>query len=550
MADQPTRQELYDRLRHASKDEVVLEEMIRLGFWSARGELPHDPADEIRRRGELQRLLDALRTEQSRLHNVEALRRELRKRRFEASRLKRQETRERRLRERAERAQAWRQQQQRAIAYLGEGVSGGLNHQQSEVARLEGQGLPVLHAAPELAAAMGISLGMLRFLSFSRRTSTLTHYRRFALPKKTGGQRIISAPMPRLKAAQHWILSQVLEKLAPHASAHGFRAGRSTMSNAVPHVGSDVVINLDLKDFFPTVAYPRVKGLFRSFGYSEALATIFGLLCTEPAVETVELDGRAWTVALGPRFLPQGAPTSPAITNLICRRLDEGLVAHAERLGFTYTRYADDLTFSGSGEAKHKTGRLLGLVSAEVVDAGFQVHPDKTRVLRRGRRQEVTGIVVNDRPNVDRETLRRFRATLFQLEKDGLSGKRWGDSDNVLAAIQGFASYVWMVNPEKGAAFRAQVRRIVAKYGPATPATPASALAPDASALVPDASVVTPASALAPEPARTGETASAAATGTDSPAPAGTDAAPTGTEAGGAVGGPAGKKWWKLFGGE
>jgi retron-type reverse transcriptase len=287
---------------------------------------------------------------------------------------------------------------------------------------------------------------------------------RFQVPKKSGGVRLISAPMPRLKAVQHWILRHILEKVALHECAHGFRAGRSIVTNARPHVGAETVVNLDLQDFFPTITYRRVKGLYRSFGYSEAAATILGLLCTEPATEEVELDGRKYFVATGARHLPQGAPTSPAVTNALCRRLDRRLLKLAGELGFTYTRYADDLTFSASGEnLRHLSGVLAGVKSI-VEHEGFAVHPEKTRVLRRSRQQEVTGIVVNSRANVSRQELRRFRATLYQIEKDGPAGKSWGHSQDVIASIQGFANFVYMVNPEKGAELQQRVRAIVEKY--------------------------------------------------------------------------------------
>src|SRR5262249_12338200 len=145
---------------------------------------------------------------------------------------------------------------------------------------------------------------------------------RFKIPKKTGGERLISAPMPRLKKAQYWILDNILRRVEVSDSAHGFLTGRSIVSNARPHVGADLIINLDLKDFFPTVSYKRVKGLFKSLGYSESAASVLGLICTEPDVEEVELDGKRYFVALTDRHLPQGAPTSPSITNILCRRLD------------------------------------------------------------------------------------------------------------------------------------------------------------------------------------------------------------------------------------
>ncbi len=313
MSDQPrTRQELYDRIRQIGREEFILEEMIRYGFWPAQGTIPEDPADEIRRRGELQRELGKLREESRILHNEEALRKRLLQERLAESRRKRQETKERREKERQQRADAWREKKAQEITYLGEGVSGGLNNTDGDEERLQSYGLPICGKTAQIATAMGITVGELRFLAFSRQTSTITHYIRFKIPKKTGGERLISAPMPRLKNAQHWILNNILEKLELHDTAHGFRHNRSIVSNAQPHVGSDVIINFDLKDFFPSISYKRVKGLFHSFGYSEAAATIFGLLCTEPEIAAVELDGKTYYVALTHRHLPQGSPASPA----------------------------------------------------------------------------------------------------------------------------------------------------------------------------------------------------------------------------------------------
>jgi hypothetical protein len=226
-----------------------------------------------------------------------------------------------------------------------------------------------------------------------------------------------------------------------------------------------VVINLDLKDFFPTITYPRVWGVFRALGYSRAAATILALLCTEPQTTTVKMDGQTWHVATGPRLLPQGAPTSPALTNILCRRLDKRLSTFAQNRGLTYTRYADDLTFSSKTPLTTHAGGLLSLVRRVLREEGFQVHPDKTRVLRRGRQQEVTGVVVNDKLSVDRKTLTRFRAVLFQIERDGPQGKRWGNSDDVIAAVEGYANFVMMVDPEKGRAFKARARALVQRHG-------------------------------------------------------------------------------------
>lgn len=510
------RQELYDRIRATSREEVVFEEMVRLGFWPTRSGRPGDPADVIHRRNELLGQIRALTTEQGRLHNLEAMKRELRKRRLAESKRKQKETRERRERERLARSAAWKERKGRELLFLGRGVSGGLSERATDEARLGRLGLPVLASPEALAQAMGLSVGKLRALCFTRTASTTHHYVRFLLPKKTGGTRLISAPLPRLKAAQAWVLEHVLAKVALHEAAHGFRPGRSIVTNARPHVGAGVVVNLDLKDFFPSVGYPRVKGVFLRLGYSEATATVLALLCTEPDVDEVELDGRRYFVSQGTRRLPQGAPSSPALTNLLCRRLDSRLTGAARKLGFVYTRYADDLTFSASGPGPHDAGALLRLVRWVVRQEDFTPHPDKTRVLRRGRQQEVTGVVVNDKPGVDRQTLKRFRALLHQLEKTGPEGKHWGSGGDVIASAVGFAHYVAMVDPVKGKALVLKARALEQRHGRRVPVAPK---APP------------PSDVPAPAPPPTATPAPPEAPGGKEPAP---------TE-------PAKKKWWKLF---
>ncbi|BDA73405.1 RNA-directed DNA polymerase (Reverse transcriptase) [Calothrix sp. PCC 7716] len=465
MSDQPrTRQELYDRIRQTGKDEFILEEMIRFGFWVPQGTIPEDPADEIRRQGEIRQELEKLRQQSSQLRNEKELRKQMLKQRLEESRRKQQETKERREKERLERAAAWQEKKQKNIIYLGEDVSGGLNNTEANIERLQSHNLPLCNTALEIAEAMGVTIGKLRFLAFNRKTSTISHYIRFKVPKKTGGERLISAPMPNLKQAQYWILENILNKLEVHDAAHGFRENRSIITNATPHVGADVIINFDLKDFFPSISYKRVKGLFQSFGYSEAAATIFALICTAADIEQVELDGKTYYVALDDRHLPQGSPASPAITNLLCRRLDRRLQGMAENIGFTYSRYADDLTFSAKTENRRHICNIMRRTESIVTHEGFNINHDKTRVLRNTNQQEVTGIIVNNKLNISKKVLKKFRATLHQIEQEGLQGKYWGNSHDTLAAITGFANFVAMVNPEKGAEFQQQLQRIKNKY--------------------------------------------------------------------------------------
>lgn len=455
------RQELYDRIRRSSKDEVIVEEMVRLGFWETEA-LPDDPVDDIQRIGELERQLRALISEQSRLHDVDAMKKEARRRRLAEAKARREETKRRREEERAARAEAWAARKQQEILYLGEGVSTALGKREGQAR----PGLPDVQDAASLAAAMGITVGELRWLTFHRRVSETSHYARFRIPKKTGGTRLISAPMPRLKDAQRWVLEQILEPVPLHDAAHGFVAGRSIVTNAAAHVGREVVVNLDLKDFFPTLTFPRVRGVFQALGYSPEVATLLGLLCTEPEVAEVELDGRRWFVHRSERFLPQGSPCSPAITNLVCRRLDQRLAGLAEKLGFTYTRYADDLTFSG---APDRVRTLLKAVDAIVTDEGFTVHPDKTRVMRRGGCQEVTGLVVNDRLGVPRRMMRRWRAVLHQVRHGGVEGRSFGPGNDVMASLLGFAALVKMVDPDRGAAMLTDARLVADGIGWSAP---------------------------------------------------------------------------------
>lgn len=462
---QETRQQLYDRIRRTSKDEFVLDEMIRLGFWPKNEGTPSIPETIIRQQGELTRELQDLWKKQNRLKNRDLMLREMRKTRLEESRKKQAETKIRKQKEREERAKLWQECKKEDIIYLGDKVSAGLNNKSNNEERLSRNNLPEPDNIKSLSESMNISVGQIRFLAFSRKVSKISHYKRFLIPKKQGGTRLISAPMPRLKNAQYWILDNILEKIPIHKAAHGFISNKSILTNATPHLDKNLVINMDLKDFFPTLTYTRVKGMFLSFGYSEQMATIFGLLCTEPDTEELKLDDERYFLAKSERFLPQGAPTSPAVTNIICRSLDARLSGAAAKHGFCYTRYADDMTFSASESGAKNQTKLLWQVKKIVSDEGFTIHPEKTRIMHKGRRQEVTGIVVNKIPNIRRKTLDRFRTLLFQIEKDGIKGKHWNNSPNLLTAIKGYAGYVAMVNPKKGRVLVERVGRICSANG-------------------------------------------------------------------------------------
>ena len=464
MDSRQRRQEIYDRIRNSSREEVILREMQRLGFWPKGEEKPSLAEELIQEEVELSRELRELLAKQRLYKDQEELLEAIRKERLANSRAKQKENQEKKEQEKAARAAAWVAIKERDVIYLGEGVSAGLSTEESEKAKLAAKGVPVFKTVEGLAEAMGITVGKLRFLAYNRKVSKTSHYKRFYIAKKRGGKRLISAPMPDLKKAQHWILKHILDPTQLHDAAHGFRHGRSIVSNAFPHLKQDLVINLDLKDFFPSIHYKRVKGVFRGMGYSEKIATVLALITTEPEADQVEVDGQTYWVAKSDRMLPQGAPTSPAITNIICRRMDARLLGIAKKLGFTYTRYADDLTFSGTGESGRNISRLLAMTKKVVREEDFRIHPDKMRIMRQGSRKEVTGVVVNEKPGISRKKLKKFKALIFQIEKDGIKGKSWDGSSNLLASIRGYAQFICMVDPEKGRPLAERVDKILKQH--------------------------------------------------------------------------------------
>lgn len=337
------------------------------------------------------------------------------------------------------------------IIFLGRGVSRGLADRRANVERLGQLGLPVLASPADVAEALGLSIPQLRWLAFHSEAATRVHYVRFSVPKRSGGTRELAAPHQTLARCQQWILANILVKVGKHGAAHGFIAGRSTVTNAAAHVGRKVVVNLDLCDFFPTITFPRVRGIFQQLGYSPAAATILALLCTESPRRTVVYAGQKFFAATSPRALPQGACTSPALSNLAARRLDSRLNGLCVKLGWTYTRYADDLTLSSSAEdVNAKVGYLLARVRHIAQDEGFEVNEKKTRIQRRQTAQSVTGLVVNDRVAVPRKLARRLRSILHHARREGLASQNRTGHANFVGYVHGMIAYVSMVNPEQG----------------------------------------------------------------------------------------------------
>lgn len=460
MADDP-KAWLYKQVTQERNEQVILQQMKLHGFWPASEGIPADPPAEAAERLALEAEIATLLQTQALVKNPEQALAEERKRRWEASKKRRAEAKAKKAHEQKHRREAYEVLRRANVVHAGAGVSGGLADAVSDAAKLTALNLPILHTAPELALAMQISLSALRWLSYHRKGATLVHYHRYEIAKKTGGMRCISAPKPALRKAQSWIQENILARIPLQAQAHGFVPSRSIVTNAQDHAGRAVVINLDMKDFFPSLTFRRVKGMFESFGYSEQIATVLALLCTEPPRVAAELAGKVYHVALGERVLPQGACTSPAITNILCRKLDRRLAGLGRKHGFTYTRYADDVTFSGDNPAV--VGRLLRSVRSILAAEGFTEHPTKTRVMRQANRQEVTGVTVNVRPTLARKELRELRAILHNALIHGLASQNRANHPAFVESLRGRVAFACMVDPVRGGRLKASLARVLGR---------------------------------------------------------------------------------------
>lgn len=313
--------------------------------------------------------------------------------------------------------------------------------------QLARHGLPVWREECEVAAALELTVGQLRHFSIHRDREKAPHYVSFAIPKRRGGERIIMAPKRRLKAIQRRLLHELVSHLPCSEAAHGFRLQRSVRTGAEAHVGKEVVIHCDLKDFFPTVHFGRVRGLLIAYGYSYQVASALAALMTEAERQPVVIEEATFHVPVTSRYCVQGAPTSPGLCNAILLRLDRRLTGLAKALGFSYTRYADDLTFSG--HRKDGVGSVLGTVRRLVEEEGFTLNEAKTRVMRRGRRQQVTGVTVNEVLGLNRKERRLLRAQLHRL--------RTTDDPELRRQVEGKLAYLHMLNPAQAAALRGDI---------------------------------------------------------------------------------------------
>jgi len=265
--------------------------------------------------------------------------------------------------------------------------------------------LKELKSFADIAAALGISSGNLKNIIFEYKKNS---YEKFNIPKKNGGIRTIYKPNGQLAAIQHQLCKILDNSYKPHYNAHGFIKDKGILTNAENHVGKKYVLNLDLEKFFESVKFPRVRGMFINyFRLQENVATVLANICCHP-------EG----------FLPQGAATSPVVTNILLKTLDKELTRLAKESNWAkYSRYADDITFSSNKKfikniVEENDGEIeLGKELVWIIQQnGFKINEKKTRLQTKYDHQEVTGIVVNEKLNVDRRYIRRIRAMLHSID--------------------------------------------------------------------------------------------------------------------------------------
>lgn len=332
-------------------------------------------------------------------------------------------------------------------------------------------GLPIFHHPQELADWLRLPLKELAWLTNHFRhgrpvDERRAHYHFRWIEKRRGGWRLIESPKRLLKAVQSRILDEILSRIATHPAVHGFVPGRSILTNAEPHVGQDVVVKLDLESFYPSIRLARIIRLFRGMGYSREAAIWLGRLVTSRLPLNQPFPtGKSGTSSLTlwpyfPAHLPQGAPTSPALSNLVLSRLDARLAGLARKFGATYTRYADDLTFSGPERFAASLTVFLPLAKQIIRREGLRVNRGKTRVLRQAGRQIVTGVVVNERPNIDRRAFDTLKAILTNCRRHGPTSQNRDNHPQFALHLRGRIGHVALLNPARGAKLLAIFQQI------------------------------------------------------------------------------------------
>ena len=327
-------------------------------------------------------------------------------------------------------------------------------------------GLPDLPTPGDLAAWLGVSVSELDWFADVRGMNTpegpLCHYR-YMWVTKSYGMRLVEVPKIRLREIQRRILRGILDPVPVHRAAHGFCHGKSCRTYVEPHVGREVVLRMDLRDFFPSIPAARIHALFDTLGYPEAVARTLTALCTNAVPMAIAKRGAAsWLDAkrLGIPHLPQGAPTSPALANLCALHLDLRVDGLAKSMDGQYTRYADDLAISGGESLRRRIANISALVAEIAIEEGFDINHRKTRFMHRSHRQFLTGVVVNEKPNVRRQDFDRLKAALTNCVRHGPASQNRDGVRDFQAHLSGRISHVASLNCGHGKKLQEIFRRI------------------------------------------------------------------------------------------
>jgi RNA-directed DNA polymerase len=332
--------------------------------------------------------------------------------------------------------------------------------------------VPEIASLGALAGFLGLTAGELAWLADARGLERLTsderlrNYRYSVLPRRSGLPRVIERPKERLKAVQRRLLHDVLDWIPAHDAAHGFTRGRSALTHARQHTGCEVVMAFDLEDFFASIAAGRIYGIFRVAGYPESVAHALTALTTNAVPPDIHrglrAPGRSELIDAGYRLgrrlaaphLPQGAPTSPFLANLAAFRLDRRLSGLASSLDITYSRYADDITISGTARAIRDGSRLRSAIAGIAREEGFVLNDRKSRLATNAGRQQVCGIVVNARLNAPRDEYDRLRAVLHNAARHGPASQNRAGVADFRAHMLGRIAWLEQLNPARGRKLR------------------------------------------------------------------------------------------------
>lgn len=293
------------------------------------------------------------------------------------------------------------------------------------------QGLPVIFDLKHLSLLMGIENNVLSYYVINSNK----FYKEHQILKSNGSFRTISNPSYNLKAIQRWILDNILYLFPVHTHAYGFVKGRNIKDNALVHINKELVLNIDIKNFFPSIKFEQVFYLFLDHGFTKELSYSLAELTTFNGV------------------LPQGAPTSPYIANIVCHRMDKRLLALSTKIKANYSRYADDITISSDENIR----KYVDTIKSIIIDEGFNINYRKLRLQTKNNMQEVTGLIVNENVKVKRKYKKRLEQHIYYCEKFGVySHLQENGADNksyFKEYLYGMANFVKMIEPEEGVKF-------------------------------------------------------------------------------------------------